>query len=191
MCRLLAFLIVAAIAHLGGCAAPPVHRVIATQPTVPDGLSDPIADPGLDAFRVPPVGWIAQPRKVSKQHEHQMWLSPSGYTAYGVIHFSLPLPVGEEIALRGFLREMRKSQGEATLVRKTRDPQTGGINFIAEGGAYVIHAAILTSRFHGWAIYAGTLRNHPIVLKELELALRARENTALGLPEESSGKTVE
>ena len=44
-----------------------------------------------------PDGWTAEPLKKSGRHSHQIWLSPTGETAYGVIHFSLPLPVGPEL----------------------------------------------------------------------------------------------
>jgi len=185
-------LLLSSLVH--GCAPrkPPRSGAFATtHPTSLPGLAGPIADSQLDALCIPPQGWIAQPRRSSSQHAHQIWLSPGGQTAYGVIHFSLPLPVGEDLALWGFLREMRRTQGEAILDSKRQDPQSGAIDFVAEGGSYVIRVILLTRGFHGWAVYAGTLRNQPIVQDELELAMRARDNTALGLPTaNASGRSV-
>src|SRR4051812_12825610 len=149
---------------------------------VSDGLSSPLAIADLDALCVPPVNWHPDPLKSSKQHRHQVWVSPSGSSAYGVIWFALPLPVGQDAALWGFLREMKRTEGEATLIEKRRDPNVDALRFVAQGGRYLIRGTLVTTGFHGWAVYAGTLRNRPILPEELELAERARENTALGLP---------
>src|SRR4051812_12211840 len=72
----------------------------------------------IDADAMVPNGWRAEPLKSSATHAHQVWLSPSGHTAYGIIHFKMPLPVGHDIALFGFLQNMKQSEGEATLVSK-------------------------------------------------------------------------
>jgi hypothetical protein len=135
--------------------------------------------PELDATVAPPPGWRPDPMKVSGRHQHQVWISPAGTTAYGVIHFTLPLPVGEEIALHGFLAEMKKSEGEATLLSRNRDGDR--LRFVAEGGKYRIRGILVTQGFHGWAVYAGTLRGREVAVDDLELAVQARENTALGL----------
>lgn len=137
----------------------------------------PVAE--LDARVVPPRGWTAEPFKTSDRHNHRVWVSPSGESAYGVIHFTMPLPVGEDLALRGFLAEMKKSEGEATLLSKKRDGDR--IRFVAEGGKYRIRGILLTRGFRGWAVYAGTLRSVAAAVDELALAVQARENTALGL----------
>ena len=142
-------------------------------------LNPPTAAPEVDAFVVPPVGWHADPPKVSSRHNHQVWVSPHGGTAYGVIRFTLPLPVGEDLALHGFLAEMKKSEGEATLLSRNRDGQR--LRFVAEGGKYRVRGILLTRGFHGWAVYAGTLRSLPVAVDDLALAVQARENTALGL----------
>ena len=133
----------------------------------------------LDAYVAPPPGWRADPLKTSNQHKHQVWISPVGGTAYGVIAFSLPLPVGEDIALWGFLREMKSSEGEAVLLSKNRAGDR--LTFLAEGGKYRIRGIIVTRGFRGWAVYAGNLRDRPVQLDDLELAVQARDNTALGL----------
>src|SRR5688500_92404 len=142
-------------------------------------LSVPTDDAELDARVVPPLGWQREPFKQSDRHNHLVWVSPTGGAAYGVIHFTLPLPVGEELALRGFLAEMKKSEGEATLLSKNRDGER--IRFVAAGGKYRIRGILLTRGFRGWAVYAGTLRSLPVAVDELALAVQARENTALGL----------
>src|SRR5689334_22369708 len=69
----------------------------------------------------PPVGWRPDPLKISSDHTHQVWLSPTGRTAYGVILFHLPLPVGHEVALRGFMAQMRRTEGQAQLISKHWD----------------------------------------------------------------------
>jgi hypothetical protein len=161
-------------------------------PPLPD-LADPrVPAPGLLAYQAvvdveavcaPPQGWQPEPLKQSGQHTHQVWLSPSGKTAYGVIHVRLPLPVGPELVLWGFMREMRQSEGEAILLSRQRDPDLPGIRFVAEGGLYRIHTNLLVYGRRAWAVYAGTLREEEVSADELALAERARETTHVGLPE--------
>jgi hypothetical protein len=181
MCRLITLLLLAI--SCVGCAssrqaAPP--RPTAQTAAFTDELSEPIDMPELDARVVPPLRWKTDPAvRNSDRHTQTVWVSPSGGTAYGVIHFALPLPVGEEIALRGFLAEMRKSEGEARLLSKNREGER--LRFVAEGGKYRIRGILLTKAFQGWAVYAGTLRSTSLAVDELALAVQARENTALGL----------
>jgi len=113
-------------------------------------------------------------------HKHGVWISPSGRTAYGVIYFSLPLPVGHDLVLWGFLNEMRKTEGEATLLSKEWDDKLPGLRFVAQGGRYVVRTNLSVHGFHGWACYAGTLRNDPIVPEELAEAEYARDATTFG-----------
>ena len=153
---------------VGGCAArkaPPPAAVAA---------------PELDAWVCPPAGWRAEPIEKTGRHRQQVWVSPSGDTAYGVIHFSLPLPLGDDLSLWGFLREMKLQEGEATLLEKQRDPEKQALRFVAEGGRYRIRGIILTRGFGGWVFYAGTLRASTIRLDELEQAIQAREQTHAG-----------
>ena len=132
------------------------------------------------------MGWRAEPLKASDRHNHQVWISPSGNTAYGVIRFKLPLPVGPETVLRyGFLPEMRKTEGEATLISSRRDPDLPGLRFVADGGKYRLRTNLLTRGWKGWAVYAGTLRERPVDADELALAEVAREQTTIGLPKRS------
>ena len=121
------------------------------------------------------------PLKQTKNHAHQVWVSPTGHTAYGVIRFSLPLPVGPDTVLWFFIREMRASEGEARLISKRRDPQLKGLRFVAEGGRYVVRANLTTRGLRGWAVYAGTRRDREILPSELSLAELAREKTETGV----------
>ena len=138
----------------------------------------------VDAVCPVPQEWRAEPLKQSSSHVHQVWLSPSGKTAYGVIRFNLPLPLGHNFVLRHFLRQMRQSEGEAILLEEQWDPNLRGIRFVAEGGLYKIRTNLMVRGFRGWAIYAGTLRDQPAQPQELQLAERARDHTAIGRPEE-------
>jgi hypothetical protein len=130
----------------------------------------------------PPVGWKPDPLKVTDKSRHRVWISPSGSTAYGVIYFNLPLPVGADLALWGFLDQMKKTTGEAILVSKMPDEKLPGDRFVADGGHYRIRCNLLTRGFHGWAVYAGSLRARPVNQQELQVAEQAREQTRIGLP---------
>jgi len=59
-------------------------------------------DDALKALCPVPVGWQPEPLKVNARRAHERWVSPTGRTAYGVIHFKLPWPVGPDLALKGF-----------------------------------------------------------------------------------------
>lgn len=185
--RLLAFASVALpLALLGGCANRPTGTAY-TAPGTLDfyhtaGLNSPAAVPAVEARCVPPQEWIAEPLKKSDRHTHQVWLSPTGKTAYGVIHFNLPLPVGVNLVYWEFIREMRKKEGEAIEISRADDPALPGLRFVCEGGRYRMRVNMIVDGFEGWAIYAGTLREFEVVPAELLLAERARENTILGLP---------
>lgn len=132
---------------------------------------------------MPPVGWTRKPLITTADHSDQIWLSPTGATAYGVIHFSMPLPAGLNLALAGFLNQMKKNKGEAVLLERQEDPTLPGIRFVAEDFTHVIHANLLVEGWEGWAVYAGTLRGGPINRDELDIAVRAREHTRVGRPE--------
>lgn len=173
----------AALAAGCGAARPPVPRVPTTQwvaAATAGGLRPPVFDEGLDALVVPPVGWRPEPRKSNAKHVHQTWISPTGDTAYGVIRFPLPFPVGRQLALWGFMREMRKAEGDATLLSKQDDDALPGLRFDAEGGLYRIRCNLIVEGARGWAVYAGTLRQRPVNPAELKLAADAREQTRVG-----------
>ena len=179
-----ALLITFSVVVCAGCASSPdASPAVAQTATWSDQLTTPTPITELDALVVPPLKWRRDPLKTSERHNHQVWVSPDGGTAYGVIYFTLPLPVGEDLALHGFLAEMKRSEGEATLLSRNRDREV--LRFIAEGGKYRVRGILRTRGFHGWAVYAGTLRAAPVSVDDLELAVQARENTALGLEDSS------
>ncbi|MCC7350484.1 MAG: hypothetical protein IT446_07935 [Phycisphaerales bacterium] len=182
--RLLIALMLAAA--LAGCQSPTRRTIAATGPSMV-GLSSPREVDPVEAICTPPLGWKPEPLKHSGRHDHQVWLSPSGHTAYGVIHFSLPLPVNADFVLPFFLREMKKSEGEAILLSKEADAALPGVRFVAEGGLYKMRSNLIVRGWQGWAIYAGTLRKEAINPSELELAERARDNTRIGTAQETSG----
>lgn len=154
-----------------------------TQPVSDDGISDPEPLLEVDAMVTPPSGWMPDPIKSSEQHKHQVWKSPTGKTAYGVIHFSLPLPVPATWVLDPFLRQMKKSEGEANLVgQPMRDDSLPGVRFTVEGGGYRMRVNLICKGFRGWAVYAGTLSDQQEVPAELHLAEAARDKTQVGVP---------
>src|SRR5438046_3725354 len=53
------------------------------------GLNPPRPNEDVQAMVAPPIGWTPQELKFSDRHTHQIWLSPSGDTAYGAIRFKL------------------------------------------------------------------------------------------------------
>lgn len=183
--RAISVLVTASILLAGGCrSAPPLVRPT-TQQLISNGLTVSSYVDAIQADCVPPAGWIAEPLKESARHKHQIWLSPTGHTAYGIIHFDLPLPVGTELVLLGFLNEMRRTEGTATLVEKKWDANLNGLRFVAEGGHYKVRTNLVVRGFSGWAVYAGTLQGNAIEPDELILAERARDHTAVGVPTKS------
>jgi hypothetical protein len=179
MRRIALAILLATTVVTAGCHQHHVPSAPAFDP-VQAGLTPPDYVDQLDATVVPPAGWKPDPVKSSSQHIHQVWLSPSGRTAYGVIHFMLPLPVGHDLALWGFIREMRRSEGDAQLLAKRWDPNYRLMRFVAQGGKYVVRANLLIRGSQGWAVYAGTLKNDRVEPDELELAEVAREHTRIG-----------
>lgn len=170
-----------------GCAASPKPNLAQIHagwsgPTV-RGLEFPTYNPDVDAVCDPPVGWKPDTLKIKPNHTHQAWASPTGQTAYGVIYFKLPLPVGQNLAFNGFLSSMEKDQGDLTLLERHDDPALPGIRFVAEGGHYLIRANLIVSNWEGWAVYAGTLRGGRVIPEELDFAVRAREHTLVGRPD--------
>src|SRR5277367_6064792 len=140
MCRLIALICLSMM--LTACQpAPPPAQQPTTQSIADDqavGLTAPVAAQSLKAMICPPMGWKPDPPKVNSSHYHQVWLSPTGDTAYGIIYFSMPLPFGLETVLWTFMNEMKKSEGEANLLNKLNDDKLPGLRFMAEGGLYCI-----------------------------------------------------
>ena len=136
----------------------------------------------VQAMVTPPVGWKPEPLKFSDRHTHQIWVSPTGDTAFGVIRFKLPLPVGPTLLMGRFLAEMRRLEQTATVLSKDDDPELPGIRFVAEGSIHKVRVNLITHGFRGWAFYAGTYTGEVENQAELELAERAREASSPGLP---------
>jgi hypothetical protein len=155
----------------------------AVQPPM-QGLMTPRPNDDVQAMVTPPIGWKPQELKFSDRHTHQIWLSPTGDTAYGVIRFRLPLPVGYRLLLNRFLAEMRRVEQTATLLSKQDDPDLPGIRFVAESAIHRVRVNMTIHGFRAWAFYAGTVVGKEENKVELELAERAREATAPGLPED-------
>lgn len=170
-----------------GCCGPPKPNLtrIRAAWTASDtrDLTLPNFDSDVVAVCDPPVGWKPQALKITANHVHQVWLSPTGATAYGVIYFKLPLPAGLDLALTGFLKQMKVMEGDVELLSRRDDATLPGIRFEAEGGIYRIRANLIVEGWEGWAVYAGTLRARKVIPNELDIAVRAREHTSVGRPE--------
>jgi len=154
---------------VGGCAS----KSAVGPTTIPGGQRIAV----LAATCYPPPGWHADPLKISPKHHHQVWVSPTGSTAYGVIHFTLPLPVSADVALWGFLREMKRTEGSSELIYKQAVPSESAVRFEAQGGLYRVRGFLRVSGWEGWAAYAGTKADHSILMDELETAEQARDKT--------------
>jgi hypothetical protein len=133
----------------------------------------------LDAAVDPPIGWRRDKFVVDAAHVHAVWISPSGDTAYGVVLMRLPLPVGAELVLWGFLNQMRKSDQKADLIAKQPAPDLPGLRFVAESGTYRIRANLTARGWRAWAVYAGTRISRPCEPQELRLAELARDRTRI------------
>jgi hypothetical protein len=163
---------------LSACGCQEAHPAVS--PTTTAALQGLAAPQYFDVIRAacsPPLGWLPEPLKQDPLHTHQIWVSPTGRTAYGVIHFNLPLPVSTDLALWGFLSQMKRTEGQATLLEKQPGPNQNQIRFVAEGGQHRVRANLLVHGFEGWAIYAGTLKDDAVDAHELSLAEKARDCT--------------
>jgi hypothetical protein len=153
----------------------------ATQPLSATGLSPAKPMENVEAIVVPPVGWETEDAKADEDHVHLSWKSPSGKTNYGVIYFSLPLPLPARWIIDPYLAAMKKSEGEANVIAgPVEDKSLPGLRFTVECGDYRMRTNLICKGFHGWAVYAGTLRTQPEIPAELELAERARDKTQVG-----------
>jgi hypothetical protein len=159
----------------------PVYQP-STQPVTGAGLTDSSRLAKVDALVAPPAGWQTEDPKTDEDHVHLSWKSPSGKTNYGVIYFSLPLPFSASWIYNPYLAAMRKSEGEANVIAGPVDDKAlPGLRFTVECGDYRMRTNLICKGFHGWAVYAGTLRKEDEVPAELELAERARERTKVGV----------
>jgi hypothetical protein len=146
-------------------------------------LTLPTPDPDVLARVTPPVGWRPEPIKSSDRHTHEVWLSPTGHTAYGVSHFShfLLFLASDERVLAEVLKGMRQTSGETQLLESQKDKQLDGLRFVANAGPYTVHGNLIRRGTDGWVVYAGTVRDKPVVREELRIAELARDRTEPGL----------
>lgn len=173
-----------------GCAGRSTLREAERPTSRPVGnLGKGVFDERVEAFVVPPTGWTIDKEQVTDEHTHLVWLSPTGDTAYGVIYFRVPaiaalVPNGKflhERALSGFMDQYAQDQGEATLISQEWDDERNAMRFVAEGGLYKIRPILSVRGRSGWSVYAGTLSGNTERPAELEVAVRAREATRVGL----------
>jgi hypothetical protein len=164
---------------VGGCASAPAPdpSLTVNYDSIP-GLRESAYVPSVLATCTAPCGWLPQPLKENNQHTHEIWLSPSGATAYGVIHFKLPWPVGPDIALTGFMAGMRRSEGDAHLLEAHADRR--GIRFVADSGEHHLRGQLIVQGWEGWAFYAATDRSKPVDADELKLAELSLQHTQAG-----------
>jgi hypothetical protein len=94
-----------------------------------------------------------------------------------VIRFRMPLPVPVELALVGFMAEMRRAEGEGRVLESKTDKNLPGLRFVAEGGRYKIRTNLRVRGSGGWAVYAGSLRSRAENMAELVQAEQSREAT--------------
>jgi hypothetical protein len=139
-------------------------------------IGDPDYRSDLEARVKVPAGWTAQPTDRGSNYVTQVWISPTGDTALGVIRFTLPLPVGHEWALWGFLQNMRRSEGRADLIEKNWDESAQALRFVAQGGRYRVRSKLMVEGVRGWSVFAGTLTDRAVNEPELEIAEQARES---------------
>jgi hypothetical protein len=185
MCRALTIPALIALLMVSGCA--PSKALPSTRPAVSTiALAPPDIESSVDAEVRPPLGWKRQPLKTGDNFAHQLWVSPTGQTAYGVIRMRLPLPAGPDFILWIFMREMRKEEKVGILISKERDPNLPGLRFVADGAVHRIRSNLITRGRSAWTVYAGTIKDAPVVEEELELAIRARETTLVGPPARSN-----
>jgi hypothetical protein len=156
---------------VGGCRA---KQTVDLTPPATQASRPP--DPDLNATVEPPVGWMTQPDRSDARSFHRTWISPTGDTAFGVVSFRMPLPVGHDLAMRyGFLKEMKRETGEATLIDSRWDAARGALRFVVEGGLYRVRVDFFVKGMRGWAFYAGTLRERATNEVELLQAEQARD----------------
>jgi hypothetical protein len=189
--RLWGIVFISAAALIFGCAGPQTGgrptagNAASIRPDFP-GLEPLHPVPELRALVDPPIGWRLDKQDVDAKHSHFTWLSPSGDTAYGAVLMNLPLPVGPDMVLWGFLNHLRAADKKAELLEKQSAPDLQGIRFVAESGLYRIRVNLIVHDWHAWAIYAGTVHDKPERADELLLAEQARDRTRTGIS--GSGK---
>lgn len=146
-------------------------------------ISPPAPNADVLARVTPPIGWKPDPLKSSDRHTHEVWLSPTGSTAYGVSHFKhlLLFLASDDRVLSEVLKGMQQTSGATQLLHSQKDKEIDGVRFLANAGPYTVHGNLIRHGTDGWVVYAGTVRDKPVVPEELKLAELARERTQLGL----------
>jgi hypothetical protein len=158
----------------------PVYQP-ATQPLTNTGLADAQGVEAVHAVVKPPVGWQLEPVKETDGSVHYTWKSPTGNTAFGVIHFGMPLPVPTWVVYPNIIQKMKEHEGEANVIEgPLKDESLPGMRFTVESGDYRMRTNLITKGFRGWMIYAGTMRDRTEDPAELELAEKSRDKTQVG-----------
>lgn len=135
-------------------------------------------DGRVEAVVAPPTGWTAA-EAGHGEITHLVWESPTKSSAYGVMYFTMPLPVAANYVLPEFIRRMKAETGQANLIDKQWDDERQGMRFIVENDKFRMRVLLVTRWFKGWAIYAGTRVNEPVAESELRAAEAAREATTI------------
>lgn len=148
----------------------PAARATIASPVVP-AITD------LHARCVPPEGWTPRPTPASSRAQQIVWFSPSGETTYGVIYIPLPLPLGEQLVLWGFLGEMRQREKQAVLREKSFDRAADALRFVAEMPTYTMHGKLVVHGTSSWVMFASTANGRPIEQDKFMEARKAREAT--------------
>jgi hypothetical protein len=173
-----------------GCRKNRPPTIQSTEPAPFIGVTEPAYRDDLQALVTPPSQWQAEPIKASPKHAHQVWISPGRSVAYGVIRFNLPWPVGQDLTLGGFLREMKRTEGQADLLEKKNDPNLPGLRFVAQGGLYKVRGNLFVQGWRAWVVYAGTKVNVEPDANELQVAEQARESTRIGATAQPGSTTL-
>ena len=162
----------------GGCRHGPLNPVFETDH--PTNLVSHAFVGDLNATPAPPHGWALDEPRVDPDSYQLVWISPTGRTAYGVIRFNLPLPLGHDLALFGFLRTMRAQDGQADLLDKQWDEARQALRFVVRGARYELSAPMVVRGSKGWVSYAGTRVDAPVIASEKAIAEQARDRTRFG-----------
>lgn len=150
-----------------------------TQASVEGELRGLHGDADVRAQCRPPVAWQPKPLEHFPRSVQRVWVSPTGRTAYGVIHIRLPFPVGPDLVLWRFIADMREMEGDGRLI--SRERSGGEVRFVAENTRYCFNARLHTSGRNAWIIYAGVGRDEAPNANEFSLAECARDATVPGL----------
>ncbi|MGF1632601.1 MAG: hypothetical protein ACFCVE_02020 [Phycisphaerae bacterium] len=175
-------------AVVSGCASPRgtadlTNETLAAATQPAGGLTQGNYVEELAALVYPPAGWESDGLREQSSVYSKHWVSPGGRTAFGVIHFELPVHaaiVPHGIVIDRYVDKQRETEGAGTLIEKAWDDQLGGTRFVSQGQLYYTRNYLVTRGYDGWFVYAGTLVDQPVDEPALETAVAAREATRLG-----------